>query len=333
MITSRLQSILIALALVVMTSCSSLKPKLAKESPPLADMEAPLDLQDEPDDEAARLKLERGSFSGIYVKEAAESVEDMFDEEGGNGVTVEVVVENSPGAEAKIKEGDILVEATPAGGETLELSWPSEWRQFELSTPPGTTVRLLLDRAGQDFETTIILEARVAPAARSRTTNFREAQKVGLVLRTATEVESRGAGLGPGAGAVVIGLSKASPWRYAGVQFKDVIVEADGVPVAHPQVLLESIQAKEEGDKMDLVIQRGNERLEVEVLLTARATEFERFSIPLLFSHESKGEVSDTSLLFGLFGLEETAAAWEMTILWFITFSGGDSDELEEVDS
>ncbi len=316
-----------------LTSCSSLNTKLAEEPPPLADMEVPLDLLDEPEDEALRLELKKGAFSGIYVKEGSESLDEMLDEEGGGGVLVDRVVENSPGAKAKVRKGDILLEAKLNEAQAVELSWPSEWRKLELEGSPGGQIRILLDRAGREFSTTVKLEERVATTTRHKSQNFREEQKVGLVLRTATEVESRAAGLGPGGGAVVVGLSKASPWRKAGLRFKDMIVEVDGKPVAHPQVLLEAIKAKEAGDKLDLVVQRGDVQLNMAAGLTDRASEFERFSIPILFSHEAKGENSDTSFLFGLLGYQETAAAWEFTFLWFIKFGGGDSDELEEVDS
>ena len=64
----------------------------------------------------------------------------------------------------------------------------------------------------------------------------------------------------------------------------------DGRPVAHPQVLLEAIKAKQQGDSLDLVVMRGAERMEAEAMLTARAGEFETFSIPLIYSYEAKGE-------------------------------------------
>ena len=38
--------------------------------------------------------------------------------------------------------------------------------------------------------------------------------------------EARAAGLGPGGGAVVVGLSERSPWRAAGLRFGDLIVAA-----------------------------------------------------------------------------------------------------------
>ena len=43
---------------------------LPTEPPPLFDMEEPLPLQKEPDDEAVRVRLSAGSFSGIHVKSA-----------------------------------------------------------------------------------------------------------------------------------------------------------------------------------------------------------------------------------------------------------------------
>ncbi|MFQ5517227.1 MAG: RNA polymerase sigma factor, partial [Acidimicrobiia bacterium] len=67
---------------------------------------------------------------------------------------------------------------------------------------------------------------RLRPADRGETERFREEDRVGVVVRTATEVEARAVGLGPGGGAVVVGLSRTSPWREAGLRFGDLIVAA-----------------------------------------------------------------------------------------------------------
>ena len=63
------------------------------------------------------------------------------------------------------------------------------------------------------------------PPDREPAETFREEQHAGIVVRTATEVEARAAGLGAGGGAVLIGLAANSPWRQKGLRFGDVILK------------------------------------------------------------------------------------------------------------
>ncbi|MEZ6196609.1 MAG: PDZ domain-containing protein [Planctomycetota bacterium] len=317
---------------LLLGACAALSRPLPEAQPPLADMEEPLALMEEPQDEEARLALPVGGFTGVYVKTGAETLDELA--EGADGVLVERVVENSPGAIAGLAEGDLLLEARgPRDAGPVELAFPSRWREVELASREGDEIAVLYDRAGAERETTVRVVRRLAPPDREAGERFREEKKVGIVVRTATEVEARGAGLGPGGGAVVVGLSKASPWRAAGLRFGDVIVEAAGRRVEHPQVVLDVIRARDSDDRVDLRVRRGEEDLAVDAPLSRRQSEAQEVSVPPLFGWESKGERSSWSFLLGFLGYEETAAAWRGKFLWFITFGGGDVDALEEVES
>jgi C-terminal processing protease CtpA/Prc len=171
----------------------------------------------------------------------------------------------------------------------------------------------------------------VHPAERGEVRRVREEQRVGVVLRTATEVEARAAGLGPGGGAVVVGLAKRSPWRAAGIRFGDLILAVDGVEVSDPSVVLERIRGA--GDRMTVEFDRDGEPMAIEAPLTRREQELRELFLPPLVDHESSRGKSDTSILLGLFRYESTMAAWRVRLLWFIWFGGGDADELLEVDS
>ena len=313
---------------LVFVSCVGLGEKLRDEPLPLADMEEPVALFQEPDDEAIRVSLPAGGFSGVVVKEVAESLDDLVD--GGEGVVVTRVVENSPGDFAGLKIDDILLEATPEGGETVELAYPSHWRRLELETSPGTPIEIVFDRADEEMTTELVLAPRAHPANRAEAERFREEDRVGVVLRTATEVEARRAGLSPGGGAVVVGLSARSPWR-GHVRFKDLIAAVDEKPVDHPNVVLEAIAKAPEDGVLQLKLRREAEELTVKAPVSRRETAIEEVEIFPVFSHEEKRGRSETKVLLGLFGYEETSAAWEMTLLWFIHFGGGDADRLEEV--
>ncbi|MEC7726508.1 MAG: PDZ domain-containing protein, partial [Planctomycetota bacterium] len=210
-----------------------------------------------------------------------------------------------------------------------EIATPSQWRQLELTASPGSKLALVVDRAGREAETELTLVARVRPAGRDATDRYREEQRVGVVFRTATEVEARSAGLGPGAGAVIVGMSQKSPWRRAGLQFGDLIVAAGGAELTHPQQLLNQIR-EAGGDRLSLVYVRGGQRAEVDAALTTRSSTLRELSVPPLFSYEADRGQSEWSALLGLVHYRSTAAAWRFRLLWVIAIRSGDADELQE---
>ena len=325
-----LRLVLLLAASLPLWSCAGLGGGLPKSPPPLADMEEPVDRLDEPDDEAERLRLDPGCFSGIHTREAAESL-DALSGGGSEGLLVDRVIENSPAEAAGIEVGDLLLEVSPAGGEPVVLRRPSEWRAIELESAPGTRLTLRYDRAESERECELVLVARMRSAERDEGERFREEERVGVVIRTATEVEARRAGLAPGGGAVIVGLSKHSPWRGCGLTFGDLVVQVDDRKVSHPQVLLEAISAAAADEKLALELRRGDEPITVSAPLTWRQEEVSDVSVVPLFSHESKPGFSKTKILYGLFGYEETPAAWSFQFLWLINFGGGESDHLVEV--
>lgn len=313
---------------LVAASCAA--DELARQPPPLLDMEEPLELVQPPDDETARKELPAGSFTGLRVGDARGSLDAMLDEP--EGLLVRSVVENSPADAAGVEVDDLILEAALGDGEPRLLRWPSEWRQLELEAEPGTKLRLTIDRSGAERALELTTALRVRPEERGPSERVREGRRVGIVLRTATEVEARAAGLGPGGGAVVVGLTRESPWRSAGIVYGDLIRSVDGEEVAHPLVVLDHIRGAPERGELALEILRGGAPLSVQAPLSRREQELHSFSIPLLFSYEKERDLSTTSLLLGLFRYEHTPAAWRLRLLWLIGLSGGDADRLESIE-
>lgn len=293
-------------------------------------MEEPAAFHAEPDDEAARLALPAGSFSGVVLGEARASLDALLAEP--EGLLVKAVVENSPADRAGLAEGDLIV-AVERDGATSELVWPSEWRELELETPAGTVLALTLDRAGVEQRAELTLVPRVHPAGREAAPRLREELRVGVVVRAATEVEARALGLGPGGGAVVVGLTRESPWRALGVRYGDLIRGVDGAPIGHPEALLDAIRSAPDDAKLALELVRAGETLSLEAPLSRREHELHRVAVPILFDFERVRGESTTSVLLGLLRWRSTDAAWDVRILWLVRFGGGDADRLEEVDA
>ena|GEM_PF-802082 len=312
--------------LLLTPACSSLRSEIPAVPPPLVDMEEPLDAREEPTDEATRLELPTGSFTGLVASRSSDSLDELAADSGG--LLVAAVVENSPADLAGVVEGDALVEVRRAGRVDMPR-WPSEWRAIELDSAAGTSIEVVLDRAGVERAASIVTIARARSAARENAERFREEDRVGVVLRTASEVEARAAGLAPGGGAVVTGLSIRSPWRARGVRFGDLVRAVDGEPVGHPQVVLDAIRKADEDSRLALDIVRDGGHIAVSVGVSRRESEVTTFSIPFLFSYSNDRGRAETSVLFGLFAYESTPAAWRMHLVWFIEFGGGDADRLE----
>lgn len=326
----KLRRLLALCGLLLATACSSIIPRdLPEESPPLIDLEEPLTLQTEPDDEDARNALPLGGFSGLEVKDAQRSLDDDFDD-APDGVLVRRVIENSPADAAGLEEGDLLNEAVDADGKRHTLDWPSAWNQLERNAQAGDRLALRYDRAGVLRSTELTFARRVRSVDRVPVERFREQARMGVVVRTATEVEARAAGLGPGAGAVVVGLSRRSPLRAAGLQFEDLITHVNDAPVEHPQVLLDAIRNATDDDTLRLAFVRSGTIYDAAVPASRRASTLTEFNVPFLVSHEADRGTSETSVLLGLIRHRTTAAAWEWRLFWLIRISGGDADVLEE---
>jgi C-terminal processing protease CtpA/Prc len=172
----------------------------------------------------------------------------------------------------------------------------------------------------------------VAPGAREDAPRVREEQRVGVVLRGATEVEARAAGLAPGAGAVVVGLSLDSPWRAGGLVFGDLITRVDGEALAHPEALVDRVRMADEDARLALDVRRGELEFAVSLALSRRARETTHVHVPLILRYEREREASTTSVLLGLVRVRRTRAAWDARLLWLFSFGRGDADRLVEVE-
>ena len=211
---------------------------------------------------------------------------------------------------------------------------PSDWRAVELSAQAGTTLELWIERAAKPMRTTLALVARLVPAEREEVARFREEERVGVILRSATEVEARAAGLAPGAGVVLVGLAATSPWRGMpdAPRFGDVIVAIDQQTMDDPARFLAVVRSAKPEGKVQVEYLRGSERKQVQLPLSKRATELKSWSIPFLAKWKRDTERTVFSAFLSLIRYEATPAAWNLTLLWLIDFNGGDADRLQEVE-
>jgi C-terminal processing protease CtpA/Prc len=316
------------LVAVCVSGCGVFQTELPTQALPLEDMELSRARLAEPRDEAQRQALPLGTFTGVEVADARRTLESQLT--APEGILVTGVVENSPAVAAGIQEGDILLEAALDKDQQSPLQWPSDWYGLEQTAAPGSSIHVRFDRAGREGETTLRPVKRLAPPRRLTGSVFREEAKVGVVVRTASEVEAHAAGLTRGQGCVVVGLASTSPWRRAGVLFGDLILKIHDKPVTTPQALLAAIHALDRGDAVEITVFREGKRIDLSTSVSQRARETRAFKIPLIYAYENRRGIEKTSILCGLYRRRKTAVASRTTLLWLIQFTRGDANRLEE---
>ncbi len=318
-----------AAALFALLSVACVAPSLPVAGPPLVDLEEPPAFLVEPEDEAQRRALPRASFSGLELRDARRTLDALLGPP--EGLEVVRVVENSPAAAAGLETGDVLLAVlAPASAAADELAFPSQWAEIEAALPPGTRVELAVDRAGRERRAALVLAERVGPPQRLLGERLREEERVGLVVRSATEVEAAAAELPPGAGAVVVGLARSSPWRGRGIAYGDLVRAVDGRRVDAPVVLLDALRQAPSSGAVRVEVQRGEERFELDLPLSRRERETRRVWVPLIANYERDGPRRSLSLVLGLVRHERTPAAWRLRLLYLIRIERGDGDRLVE---
>lgn len=325
----RLLWLLFPLAMCSLTGCGALQSGLPTQAAPLAEMDISRERFPLPKDEAARLKLPPGVFTGIEVGDSRQTLEAQI--EAPEGVLVAHVVENSPAVAAGIAEGDILLKAGVGNTAPTPLHWPSDWYKLEETTPLDAKIHVVFDRAGRGGETDIKPIQRLAPPRRLEAATFREEAKVGVVVRNASEVEAHKAGLARGEGCVVVGLAASSPWRKAGMVFGDIILDINGAPMPNPQALLTAINHLNPGDIVRIGVFRDDRKVTLDTSVSRRKKETTDFEIPLIYSYKIHEGIENTSVLLGLYSQRKTAVASRVTLFWIIDYTVGDATRLEEI--
>ena len=130
----------------------------------------------------------------------------------------------------------------------------------------------------------------------------------------------------------MVGLAAESPWRSRGIVYGDLVRAVDGEEVADPSLLLDRIRNSPEDAELELAIVRAGSEITIRAPVSDRAHEMKRVSIPLIYSFSRERDLTTTSILLGLIRWEHTPAAWNVRLLWFIDFGGGDANRLEPVE-
>ena len=197
----------------------------------------------------------------------------------GGGVGVQKVFENGPAAKAGLRAGDIILEI-----DGVKVRKPEQLAQ-ELGVPAGTKVSLLVKRGEEQLVVQIVSDKTVkerekVPEEVPEPPSTQESPKqepaapaekapgyLGVVLTT----DGKSAPLQRGV--PVETVRAGSPAEKAGVKVGDRILQIDGKPVDTIEQVEENLKTFHAGDKIKLLVQHGDEKKELEIILATRPKE------------------------------------------------------------
>lgn len=166
-------------------------------------------------------------------------------------IVLQQITKGASAENAGLKAGDVVTSVdgeAPANFEAMmdELRKKSD----------GDQVKLGIQRGEESLEVAVTLEARVV--GRSQTP---AQSNVYMGIRGENGTEG---------GAVLTEVTEEGPAEKAGLKAKDVIKQVDGKDVADYEAFIQEIRARQPEDKMKVKVQRGEESLDLEVVLGDR---------------------------------------------------------------
>ncbi|MGH2813314.1 MAG: S1C family serine protease [Actinomycetota bacterium] len=185
------------------------------------------------------------------------------------------------GSEPTVTEGIVSAldrQIREAGGNTIQ-----NMIQTDAAINPGNSGGPLLDLDGElvGVNTAIAGNAQnigfaiaITPARPIISDLISEGRVIrpflGVQMRSLDQQETERLGLEPNQGALIVGVEPGTGAEAAGLRAEDVIVEVDGTEISGPGEVGEVINRHEPGDRITLVIIRGEERITVEAVLGER---------------------------------------------------------------
>lgn len=197
-------------------------------------------------------KISRGAL-GIVIQDLTPDLAQAMGASVSHGAVVSQVLPKSAAARADIKEGDII---TSFEGEPVASS--SQLRNSVSQKPPGSNVRIILQRDGKELSVTATLDPLAAERSTASPNSQGETPLFGMALGPIPEDDSHKGKL---QGVYVISVEPGSAADEAGLRQGDIIVAAGRIAVTTPSELEQIIQKHSKGMPLLLRIIRGDSAL------------------------------------------------------------------------
>jgi S1-C subfamily serine protease len=212
----------------------------------------PIDVVREVMEQLEQGGIERG-FLGITLQPLDRDLADYFGLPDTTGVVVNGVLDGSPAAAAGLQPGDII---THFGGAAVEAEKDEDLGSFQrlvAAVEPGKQAALMLVRAGERREATIVVGTQPKLDAAEAES------ELGIHVQEITANLARDHRLDSDAGAFVVHVVRGSPAREAGLRVGDVIVRIEDRDVKNLDDFRREIGRVADAPRFLITARRGEE--------------------------------------------------------------------------
>jgi serine protease Do len=197
-------------------------------------------------------KVSRG-WLGVQIQEVTPAIAASLGLDGGHGALISVVTPKSPGAQAGLKQGDVVLSFN--GNEVKQLR---DLPRLVAASAPGTKATLTVWRNGKSSELQATVgeapeNPRIASADGERDgdrASDREGSALGMQFAALTNELRRELQIGRDVqGVVISGIDRGSAGAALGLSRGDVLVSIDQRPVSSPEEAAQQLKEIAESPK------------------------------------------------------------------------------------
>ena len=205
---------------------------------------------------SARGKVTRG-WLGVSIQPLTPELAKGFGLREAKGVLISDVVQDSPAERAGIAAGDIVTEF-----DKKKVDSPQDLQKAVAATAPGKGVPVKVWRDKTEKTLEIKIGETPDDSVALKSTN-KSRTMLGLDVRPITPDIARQLNLRGGEGVLVFSVEDDSPAAEAGLQRGDVIREVNRQRVRNLQDYERATKEVKEGDRVTVLLQRGQQSLYV----------------------------------------------------------------------
>ncbi len=201
--------------------------------------------------------IEKGAvtrgYLGIVIQQLTPELAKSFDVEGGQGILVAQVSEDSPAQKAGLRQGDVIVayrgkKVTDVGGFRNQVSL----------TPPGSEVELTILRDGKRKTLSVTIGRLTKDKlAAGGSGAAQTSEEIGLTVQTLTPQLAEQFGAKAGEGVVVTRVRPGSIAAMAGITPGVVILQVNQKPVNSAAGFRRAVEQSSAEKRVLLLIRKG----------------------------------------------------------------------------
>jgi serine protease Do len=196
-------------------------------------------------------KVTRGHL-GVVVQELSAELADSFDLQQNEGILIAQIMENSPAAEADLREGDVII-----GYQKKPVTNVGAFRNWVALSPPNSQQSLRVLRNGKPINLTVTIGHRDKDPQFAQTAKQPSAE-LGLTVQTITPSLAQQYNVKQGKGVLVTAITAGSVAAMAGMDQGTVILQVNRVPINSTEQFSRALKKSSQDKSVLLLLLKNN---------------------------------------------------------------------------